>query len=193
MGLPHPPGDQPRRLYALRNGRIENNIIVFKSNQWYEGGVNIGPNTTPQTFVFSGNVWYCLDNPAKSAPRLPSREQGALIGQDPLLRNPAKHDFGLMSGSPAKGKGHTAVPKTTSETKPRAHGRDDPPVRRERHTMLRPTQGCWQAAAVPRTTCRPSPRQASFSPCRSLGPARPVSARHRTRPLSLCRPRRARR
>lgn len=102
-----------------RNGRIENNIIVFKSTQWYEGGVNIGPHTAPETFTFSGNVWYCLDNPAKSAPKLPSPEQGAVVGRDPLLRDPANRDFGLMPGSPAKGKGHTALAKSTPEPKPR--------------------------------------------------------------------------
>jgi hypothetical protein len=93
-----------------RNARIEDNIIVFKSAQWFEGGINIGPNTAPETFNFSGNLWYCQDDPAHSAPRLPSAERAALIGQDPRFTDPAHHDFALQPGSPAQGKGSSSVP-----------------------------------------------------------------------------------
>jgi hypothetical protein len=91
-----------------RNGHIENNIIVFNSRNWYEGGVNVGPGTAPQTFTFTGNVWYCVDNPAKSTPHLPAAEKDALIGRDPLFVDPSHHDFSLQPSSPARGKGHTA-------------------------------------------------------------------------------------
>ena len=92
-----------------RNGRIEDNIIVFDSTRWFEGGVNVGPNTAPQTFSFARNAWNCVDNPAKSAPRLPSVEKGALIGSDPQFVDPARRDFSLRPTSPAKGKRHTGV------------------------------------------------------------------------------------
>ncbi len=90
-----------------RNGRIEDNIVVFDSRQWFEGGINIGPNTAPQTFSFARNVWYCPDNPAKSTPRLPTPEKNGTVGQDPLFADPARHDFSPRPASPAKGRGHT--------------------------------------------------------------------------------------
>ena len=91
-----------------RNGRIEDNIIVFKSTQWFEGGINIGPHTAPETFSFARNAWFCEDAPAKSKPTLPSVEKDGVIGQAPLFIDPVKHDFALQPGSALRGKGHTA-------------------------------------------------------------------------------------
>jgi len=91
-----------------RNGRIEDNVTVFKSTQWFEGGINIGPHTAPETFTFARNAWFCVDAPAKSRPTLPSIEKAPLVGSDPLFADPARHDFSLRPRSPAKGKGHTA-------------------------------------------------------------------------------------
>lgn len=93
-----------------RNGRIEDNIIVFKSS-WYEGGINVGPKTAPETFTFARNLWYCVDAPAKSAPRLPSKEQDGLIGKDPGFVDAAKGDFTVPAASPARGKGADALPR----------------------------------------------------------------------------------
>jgi len=101
-----------------RSGLIANNIIVFKSTQWLEGGINIGPRTAPETFIFAGNAWYCLDDPAQSTPRLPSKEDSPLIGRDPLFTDPAKGDFSLQPASPAHGKGHTAAPATQPASPP---------------------------------------------------------------------------
>lgn len=88
-----------------RAGVFADNIVVFRSDSWAEGGVNIGPNTAPQTFRFARNVWFCEDRPERSAPRLPSAEVGGIVGKDPLLRDPAAGDFGLRAGSPAAGRG----------------------------------------------------------------------------------------
>jgi len=93
-----------------RNGRIENNIIVFNS-KWYEGGINVGVHTAPQTFKFTGNAWYCVDNPAKSKPTLPTVESDGIIGHDPMFTDPIVKDFSLRSGSPARGKGHSGAPQ----------------------------------------------------------------------------------
>jgi hypothetical protein len=88
-----------------RNGKFKENIIVFRSDSWAEGGVNIGPGTAPKTFQFAGNVWYCEDRPERSKPTLPTPESDARIGQNPLFRNPARGDFTLSPDSPAAGRG----------------------------------------------------------------------------------------
>ncbi|MFO8080842.1 MAG: right-handed parallel beta-helix repeat-containing protein [Armatimonadota bacterium] len=94
-----------------RDGVFEDNIIVFRSDAWSEGGVNIGPETAPGTFGFARNVWYCVDRP-ELGPRLPTDEQDGLVGEDPLLVEPEAGDFGLQPDSPAEGRGHTALPDT---------------------------------------------------------------------------------
>jgi hypothetical protein len=94
-----------------RNGRIEDNIVVFQSSAWFEGGINVGPNTAPQTFSFARNFWFCVDNPGKSTPRLPTPEKDGVIGKDPQFVDAAKGDFSLRAGSPAAGKGHSAAAK----------------------------------------------------------------------------------
>lgn len=92
-----------------RNGRFTDNIIVFRSDAWSEGGVNIGPGTAPETFVFARNAWYCADRPDRSAPRLPTPETDGLVGADPLLADPEGGDLTLPENSPAAGRGHMAL------------------------------------------------------------------------------------
>ncbi|MBD3291479.1 MAG: hypothetical protein GF393_01035 [Armatimonadia bacterium] len=94
-----------------RDGVFEDNIVVFRSDAWSEGGANIGPATAPETFSFARNVWYCQDNP-QVGPRLPTEEQDGFVGEDPLLADPEAGDFSLQDGSPAEGRGHTALPDT---------------------------------------------------------------------------------
>jgi hypothetical protein len=91
-----------------RNGVFTDNIIVFRSGEWHSGGVNIGPNTAPETFRFERNVWYCEDQPGQSKPQLPTREIDGIVGKNPLFMNSGKRNFSLKEGSPAQGKGHTS-------------------------------------------------------------------------------------
>lgn len=92
-----------------RNGVFEKNLIVFQSQNWSAGGFNIGPNTNPQSFRFSQNLWYCEDHPERSQPTPPTEEQKPLIGLDPKLRDPKNGDFTVLPNSPAKDCGAHAL------------------------------------------------------------------------------------
>jgi hypothetical protein len=64
-----------------RNGQFTDNVIVFDSTRWSEGGVNIGAGTAPETFQFARNWWYCADQPERSRPKLPTTETGGVYGK----------------------------------------------------------------------------------------------------------------
>ena len=75
-----------------RNGRFEHNLVVFRRT---DVGVptNVGPNTSPESFTFADNLWYCEDRPAASTPQLPAKETGGVYGVDPKLADPSQNDF----------------------------------------------------------------------------------------------------
>jgi hypothetical protein len=67
-----------------RNGEFTDNVIIFDSAHWSEGGVNIGGGTAPETFKFARNWWYCADRPDRSTPKLPTAELDGVYGKDPV-------------------------------------------------------------------------------------------------------------
>lgn len=92
-----------------RNGEFSRNVVVFRSDRWSEGGVNVGGGTDAATFRFEGNVWFCADAPARSKPRLPAAEKDGVYGTDPKLADPEKGDLSLGKGSPVRGAGAEAL------------------------------------------------------------------------------------
>ncbi|MFM9945494.1 MAG: T9SS type A sorting domain-containing protein [Bacteroidia bacterium] len=85
------------RFVPCQNGLFRNNIIYYTSAVTTH--VNIGSNTSPQTFLFSHNLWYNSSNPSSSNPTLPTPETNAIKGQDPLFTS--TENFVLKTGSPA--------------------------------------------------------------------------------------------
>jgi len=94
-----------------RNGAFTDNLVAFHSRDWAEGGVNIGAGTASDTFTFARNWWYCLDEPARSRPRLPGAEADGVYGESPLFRDAAESDVRLRPGSPARRVGAEALPE----------------------------------------------------------------------------------
>lgn len=92
-----------------RNGEFSDNLVAFDSRDWVEGGVNIGPATASETFTFARNWWFCLDDPARSRPKLPVEETGGVYGKDPLFRDAEHGDVRLQLGTPANGVGADAL------------------------------------------------------------------------------------
>ena len=88
-----------------RNGLISDNVIVFDSSQWAEGGVNVGAHVEAGSFRFERNHWFCADRPDRSQPQLPSKEDGGVYGIDPQFQDEQQLDLRLKSGSPARDKG----------------------------------------------------------------------------------------
>jgi len=93
-----------------RNGRFTDNLVVFRSDRWFEGGVNIGPFTAPHTFTFARNWWYCEDAPERSKPALPVSEKEGVYGVNPRLRAPERGDLSVQDDSPAQKVGAHALP-----------------------------------------------------------------------------------
>jgi hypothetical protein len=88
-----------------RNGVISDNVIVFESSHWSEGGVNVGGHVEAGTFHFERNHWFCADRPERSRPRLPSNEDAGVYGIEPQFEDEARLDLRLKPGSPARNKG----------------------------------------------------------------------------------------
>lgn len=88
-----------------RNGIISNNLIVFDSSRWAEGGVNVGTRVDAKSFRFERNHWFCADRPDRSQPQLPSEKEGGVHGIDPQFQNQAQLDLRVKPGSPAQDKG----------------------------------------------------------------------------------------
>ncbi len=90
---------------ACADNRFENNLVYFSRSE-LSTYVNIGANTAPATFEFAHNLWYAWDNPALSAPTLPAPQVNGIVGQDPLLLNPAAGQCPIHPRSPAAAAGH---------------------------------------------------------------------------------------
>jgi hypothetical protein len=88
---------------------------TFRNNIIYRGNslstdCNVGPNTAPQTFHFSNNLWYNYQNAGWPGPsNLPVIDSNNIIGSNPLFANAAGEDFSIDMSSPAAGNGYTLV------------------------------------------------------------------------------------
>jgi len=95
---------------SCRNGKFTDNIIAFRSDEVVDT-VNIGPDTSPETFTFARNFWYCLDDPGKSNPDLPAPESDGIYSEDPMFHDAEKGNLKLKPDSPAKNAGAQALPE----------------------------------------------------------------------------------
>jgi hypothetical protein len=95
-----------------RGGHFTDNLVVFASRQWSEGGINIGAGTAPETFQFARNHWHCRDDPSQSRPRLPRPETGGSYGGEPQFLDATAGDLRQKPTSPARTHGADALPAT---------------------------------------------------------------------------------
>ena len=108
-------------LIPWGGGRFINNLVVYSSTE-VVGEVEVGPDTAPETFRFSHNLWYDEAAPG-SAPELPVAEDGSLLA-NPYLADPAGGNYAPRRGSPAIGAG---VPLDEVTSNADGECADDPP------------------------------------------------------------------
>ena len=82
---------------------FRNNIIYIDNRVNVE--CNIGPNTAPETFTFSNNLWFHSENSNWPGPDLPATDVDNIIGEDPLFEDIPSENFALLENSPAIGNG----------------------------------------------------------------------------------------
>lgn len=70
---------------ACRNGEFSDNLVVFRTSNWSAGGFNVGDGTSPDTFRYERNHWFCSDAPDRSQPAIASKEKDAVYGVDPEI------------------------------------------------------------------------------------------------------------
>ncbi|CAN5910216.1 hypothetical protein BH23PLA1_BH23PLA1_12560 [soil metagenome] len=90
-----------------RNGQFTDNIIAFRFDEMVLP-INVGGGTAPETFTLERNVWYCLDDPARSRPRLPIPEEEGVYGVDPQFLDAERGDLRLRPGNPVAPAGAAA-------------------------------------------------------------------------------------
>jgi hypothetical protein len=94
------------------NNRFENNLIYFERSS-ISVDVNIGPDTAPETFSFSNNLWYAHDTPEASEPTLPVAETNGIYSENPQFADAAAGDYCIGKDSPAARRG--LAPALTNE------------------------------------------------------------------------------
>lgn len=93
----------PNRFLECGDNSFINNIIYLDHNLNTE--TNIGPNTRPETFVFSNNLWFNAAVPNWTGPDIPTADPNQILQANPMFKAPANDDFSIPPGSPAAGAG----------------------------------------------------------------------------------------
>ena len=93
------------RFVRSRNGLFLNNLIVLAVAD-LSTYVNVGANTSPETFTFGSNAWFATDQATWSGPTLGSgipTESGSLVQREPTLVDRPGGDYRPLAASPLIG------------------------------------------------------------------------------------------
>ena len=93
---------QGPEFVPCRNGVFRSNLIVFQSSE-VRRIVNVGGGTSPETFKFEQNHWFCIDAPSRSDRLgLPVKEVGGVYGIAPEMVDVDAGEFRQTSQSPTR-------------------------------------------------------------------------------------------
>ncbi len=93
------------RFVRSRRGLFVNNLVVFAEGD-LSTYVNVGSNTSPETFTFGNNAWFATDRAAWTGPVLGGgipAERGSLVQRDPQLVDLAGGNYRPRASSPLIG------------------------------------------------------------------------------------------
>lgn len=100
------------------DGRVINNVFVYTRAEITNGGraINVGADTSPDSFAYTNNLWYASDDVAGSddVDYQGATVSGTLAPDDPDFAAEAGGDFTLEVGSPALGAG-VALPEVPQD------------------------------------------------------------------------------
>ncbi len=94
----------PDRFVECGDNTFRNNIVWLAGNLPTE--TNTGPNTRPETFTFSNNLWYNAADPNWSGPDVPVTDVDGIVNEDPMFQDAWIGDFMIPMNSPAAGAGY---------------------------------------------------------------------------------------
>ncbi|MCB0521331.1 MAG: right-handed parallel beta-helix repeat-containing protein [Lewinellaceae bacterium] len=94
----------PNRFVECGDNTFRNNIVYLGNNLSTE--TNVGPNTRPESFTFSNNLWFNADDLSWAGPSIPVAEADAILNEDPMFSDPLNDDFLIPMNSPAAGTGY---------------------------------------------------------------------------------------
>jgi len=96
----------PQRFIECGDNLFMNNLVYLRNNLSTE--TNIGPNTRPESFSFTNNLWYNADDPMWDGPAIPVEDLSMIINEDPDFLDPENDDFLIPISSPGAGAGYDA-------------------------------------------------------------------------------------
>src|SRR5688572_27101634 len=96
-------------MVPSRNGRFEKNVVVYQAGV-VRSVVSAGGGTQPETFTFTGNLWYAEDAPARSRPQLPAPETEGVYGTNPGVKVQPDGDLSMPRTGPTASVGAGALP-----------------------------------------------------------------------------------
>ena len=92
----------PSRFASCGDNRFVNNIVYLGD---LDTETNIGPDTRPESFAFSHNLWFNFTDSEWQGPDIPVPDPHMVVESDPRFADLDQGDFRIDSASPAAGKG----------------------------------------------------------------------------------------
>ena len=108
--------ERPDIMPLTKDGRFHHNIVVVDAA--LRTFANVGADTDPASFAFTGNLWFHADDAGFTMTGIPNdagvtlAQTDALVQQDPRFTDGGAEDFHLAADSPAVGRAGPLAERT---------------------------------------------------------------------------------